>query len=41
MPFKILMTWTDGQNTFTFTDIAANVTIPATRFDRPAPFQRR
>ncbi len=41
MPFEIIMTWTDGQNTFSLTDVQANVAIPATRFDRPAPFQRR
>jgi hypothetical protein len=41
MPFKMLMTWTDGQNTFTLSDIQANVAIPATRFNRPAPFEPR
>jgi hypothetical protein len=41
MPFKILMTWTDGQNTFELTDIQPNVAIPASRFNRPAPFTRR
>ena len=41
MPYKILMTWTDGQNTFTLTDIQPNVTINAARFARPAPFARK
>ena len=41
MPYKILMTWTDGQNTFSLTDIQPNVAINAARFARPAPFTRR
>jgi outer membrane lipoprotein-sorting protein len=41
MPYKILMTWTDGQNTFQLADIQPNVAINAARFARPAPFTRR
>lgn len=41
MPFKILMTWTDGQNTFALSDIQPNVPMTAARFARPAPFARR
>ena len=41
MPYKILMTWTDGQNTFALTDIQPNVAVNAARFGRPAPFTRR
>jgi hypothetical protein len=41
MPHTILMTWTDGQNTFALTDIQPNVAIDAARFARPAPFTRR
>jgi hypothetical protein len=41
MPYKILMTWTDGQNTFALTDIQPNVAVNAARFARPAPFARR
>jgi hypothetical protein len=41
LPFRILMTWTDGQNTFTLSEIQPNVTINAARFARPAPFARR
>lgn len=41
LPYKILMTWTDGQNTFTLSEIQPNVTINPTRFARPAPFARR
>jgi outer membrane lipoprotein-sorting protein len=38
MPFHIVLTWTDGQNTFELSDIQANVNIPATRFNQPAPY---
>src|SRR5437867_3622292 len=41
LPFRILMTWTDGQNTFTLKEVRANVTIDAAKFSRPAPFKRR
>jgi hypothetical protein len=41
LPYKTLMTWTDGQNTFTLSEIQPNVTINAARFARPAPFARR
>ena len=41
MPFRIVMTWTDGQNTFVLSDVRPNVAIDAARFARPAPFKRR
>ena len=41
MPFTIVMTWTDGQNTFALSDIQPNVAITAARFARPVPFTRR
>ncbi len=41
MPFKILVTWTNGQNTILLTDVQPNVAIDAARFTRPAPFQKR
>ena len=41
MPFRIVMTWTDGQNTFVLSDIQPNVAIEEARFARPAPFKRR
>jgi hypothetical protein len=41
MPFKILVTWTNGQNTILLTDVQPNVAIDASRFTRPAPFQKR
>jgi hypothetical protein len=41
VPFTIVLTWTDGQNTFQFTDVQPNAAIDAARFARPAPFTRR
>ena len=41
MPFKIVMTWTDGQNTIALTEVRPNVAIDAARFATPAPFRRR
>jgi len=40
VPFKVIMSWTDGQNIFTFNDVRPNVPIEAARFARPAPFKR-
>jgi hypothetical protein len=41
MPFHMVVTWTDGQNTIAFNDIRPNVTLDADRFAKPAPFQRK
>ena len=41
MPFHIVLTWTDGQNTFELSDIQPNVAIAADRFTRPAPYRAR
>jgi hypothetical protein len=41
MPFKVLLTWTNGQNTIEFSDVRPNVAIDAARFARPAPFTPR
>jgi hypothetical protein len=41
MPFRTVLTWTDGQNITTLTEVLANARIDAARFARPAPFQRR
>ena len=41
MPFRVVMTWTNGQNTFELKEIRPNVEIDAARFARPAPFERR
>jgi hypothetical protein len=37
MPFKWTMTWLDGRSNYELSEIQPNVTIPATRFARPAP----
>ena len=41
MPFHQVVTWTNGQNTIELKEIRPNVTIPAARFARPAPFKPR
>jgi hypothetical protein len=41
MPFQIVVTWTNGQNTVTLTDVRPNVAIDAARFARPAPFSEQ
>jgi hypothetical protein len=41
MPFRTVVTWTDGQNTFALKDVRPNIPIDAAKFTRPAPFQRR
>ena len=41
MPFKIVITWTDGQNTIALTQIQPNVPIDAGRFATPKPFARK
>ena len=41
MPFHIVVTWTDGQNTIVLKEIRPNVAIDAARFARPAPFVRK
>jgi hypothetical protein len=41
MPFQIVLTWTDGQNTIALTDIQPNATLDASRFARPAPFKAK
>ena len=41
VPFHLLMTWTDGQNTFALTEVRPNVAIEAARFAKPAPFKRK
>ena len=39
-PFRMIVTWTDGQNTYRLSDVRPNVQIDAARFARPAPFKR-
>jgi hypothetical protein len=41
LPFRTIVTWTDGQNTTTLKEIRPNVAIDAARFARPAPFTRK
>jgi hypothetical protein len=41
MPHKIVVTWTDGQNTVTLNQIQANVAIDAAKFATPAPFRKK
>jgi photosynthetic reaction center cytochrome c subunit len=37
MPFKTVVTWTDGQSNILFTDVQPNAAIDAMQFARPAP----
>jgi len=37
MPFKWIVTWTNGQTTTELTELQPNVQIDAARFNRPAP----
>jgi photosynthetic reaction center cytochrome c subunit len=37
LPFKWLVTWTDGQSTFEISQVQANVPIDARKFAKPAP----
>jgi hypothetical protein len=39
LPFKWIVTWTDGQGTTELTEVRPNVTIEASRFARPAPIR--
>ena len=36
MPFKMVVTWTDGQSHIELNEITPNANIPATRFAKPA-----
>jgi len=41
MPFRMVVTWTNGQNTIELKDVRPNVAIDAAKFARPAPFKPR
>ena len=41
MPFKTVVTWTDGQNTITLNQVQANVAIDAAKLATPKPFARK
>ena len=38
MPFKTVITWTDGQNTITLSQVQPNAVIEAAKFATPKPF---
>ena len=40
IPFRTMVTWTDGQNTIELSEVRPNVPIEPARFARPAPFRR-
>src|SRR5262245_25599181 len=40
IPFRTVVTWTDGKDTLLLNEVTANVSIDAARFARPAPFKR-
>lgn len=41
MPFRTIVTWTDGQNSIELKEVRPNVPIDGARFARPSPYQRR
>jgi hypothetical protein len=41
VPFRTVVTWTDGQNTIALSEVRPNVAIDTARFATPAPFRRR
>jgi hypothetical protein len=41
VPFRTIVTWTDGQTTTELSQVRPNVSIDAARFARPAPFRRQ
>lgn len=41
IPFKIVITWTDGQNTIALNQVQANVPIDAATFATPKPFVQK
>jgi hypothetical protein len=41
IPFKIVITWTDGQNTIALNQVQANVPIDAAKFATPKPFVQK
>jgi photosynthetic reaction center cytochrome c subunit len=41
MPFKTVVTWTDGQNTIALNRVQANVAIDAAKLATPKPFARK
>jgi hypothetical protein len=41
VPFQVVVTWTDGQNTILLKEVRPNVSVDAARFARPAPYSRK
>lgn len=41
MPFRVVVTWTNGRNEIELSEVRPNVQIPPARFARPAPFAPR
>ena len=41
MPFKIVVTWTNGQNTILLTQVQPNIPVDAAKFAIPAPFRHQ
>jgi len=41
VPFRTVVRWTDGTDSFVLSEVTANVAIDASRFNRPAPFLRK
>jgi len=41
MPFKIVITWTDGQDTIALTQVQPNASIGASAFATPKPFAKK
>ena len=37
LPFRTIVTWTNGQTTIELSDVQPNAVIPASRFEKPAP----
>lgn len=41
VPFHTIVTWTDGRNVTSLTEVVPNAAVDAARFARPTPFVRR
>jgi len=41
LPFRTVLTWTDGQSTIELSQVQPNVQIEAARFATPAPYRRK
>jgi hypothetical protein len=41
MPYRIVVTWTNGQNAIVLGEVQPNIAVDTSRFARPAPYQPR